>query len=64
MQAACLKERAVQLRDKIIVYISDILRQEEELCVDTDALLRDILVVLESVRSQAELRRVFLGKQS
>lgn len=44
------------------MYISDVLRQEEELCVETDSLLRDILVMLESVRSLPELRRVFLGE--
>ncbi len=61
-QAACVKDKITQVRDKIILYISDMLRQEEELCVETDSLLRDILVMLESVRGIKKLRQVFLGE--
>ncbi len=62
MQAACVKGSIIQAMDKIILYISDLLRQEEDLCVETDSVLRDILVMLEFVRSLPELRRVFLGE--
>lgn len=46
---------------KVISFISDILRHEEESCCATDPTLRDILVVLESSRSNQELKTVFLG---
>lgn len=61
IRAACLNGSIVQVRDKIILCISDLLRQEEELCVETDSLLRDILVMLESVRELKKLKQVFLG---
>jgi hypothetical protein len=62
VQASCAKGQADQDVDKVINCISDILRQEEELCCSTDATLRDILVVLESARSGQELKEVFVGK--
>ena len=63
-QAACAKDAIGEVRDKIILCISDILRQEEDTCCETDPVLRDILVVLESVSQPKELKEVFLGKVS
>ncbi|MFH1458550.1 MAG: hypothetical protein ABIG31_05245 [Candidatus Omnitrophota bacterium] len=62
IQTSCAQESITQDRDKILFCISDILRSEEESCCSTDATLRDILVVLESMGSAQELREVFLGK--
>ncbi len=44
---------------KIISCIANILRLEEEHCTQTDSMLRDILVVLESSGSMEHLRAVF-----
>jgi hypothetical protein len=49
-------------RDKIIQSISDILRQEEDECCETDPVLRDILVVLDSIQQPEALKEAFLGK--
>jgi hypothetical protein len=46
-------------RDKIVSCISDILRMEEQSCVSTDPVLKDMLVVLGSGRSAKELKTVF-----
>jgi len=62
VQASCAKGETDRDLDKIISCISDILRQEEERCCQTEATLRDILVVLEASRSSTELSQVFLGK--
>jgi hypothetical protein len=53
-------------QDKVISCIADILRSEEEKageenCAFTDPVLKDILVVLESARSAAEIREIFAG---
>ena len=48
--------------DKVISCISDILRSEEERCCQTEAVIKDILVVLESARSKQELKEIFVGK--
>ena len=63
VQLSCLKG---ELNDtqKIIACIADILRNEEERCVSTEPILKDILVVLESGRSAQELKAVFTGNQS
>jgi len=60
LQASCSKGNVDNDIDKVISCISDILRQEEECCHQTDATLKDILVVLESTGSGAELNKVFL----
>jgi hypothetical protein len=62
MQASCAKGTAEQDISKVISCISDIMRLEEEKCCSTEPVLRDILVVLESSRSNTELNQVFLGK--
>lgn len=62
VQASCFNDNSRQNIDKIILCISDIMRQEEETCVSTEPILRDILVVLESAGSTKELKEVFLGK--
>jgi len=62
IQTSCAQDNITQDRDKILLCISDILRLEEERCDHTNATLRDILVVLESMRNTQELRQVFLGK--
>lgn len=49
---------------KVVSCIADILRLEEERCCSSDATLKDILVVLESGRSNQELKAVFIGNQS
>ena len=59
VQASCF--RGDIDKNKIIICISDILRQEEEGCLPTDPALRDILVVLESSRTLAELKAAFSG---
>ena len=61
IQTSCAQDSITQDRDKILLCISNILRLEEERCDSTDATLRDILVVLESMRNAQELRQVFLG---
>ncbi|TAM38094.1 class I SAM-dependent methyltransferase [bacterium] len=61
-QASSALGRISQDKDKIILCIADILRQEEEQNCETEPILRDILVVLESVQQPQELKRIFLGK--
>ncbi|MBI4706829.1 MAG: hypothetical protein HY761_02765 [Candidatus Omnitrophica bacterium] len=45
---------------KVVSCIANMLRLEEEHCVSTDPMLRDILVVLESNRSLESLRAIFV----
>ncbi|MDD5282472.1 MAG: hypothetical protein PHF69_07330, partial [Candidatus Omnitrophica bacterium] len=61
-QASSALGNISQDKDKIILCISVILRQEEEQNCETDPVLRDILVVLESIQKPQELKEVFLGK--
>ncbi|MCX5703315.1 MAG: hypothetical protein NT066_02320, partial [Candidatus Omnitrophica bacterium] len=61
VQVSCLKGNPDM--QKLVSCIADILRLEEERCWSTDATLKDILVVLESVRSVQELKAVFVGNQ-
>ena len=61
IQASCYNGNVDREIDKVISCVSDILRIEEERCCETDATLKDILVVLESSRSAQELKEVFLG---
>jgi hypothetical protein len=49
---------------KIVSCIANILRLEEEHCIQTDSVLRDILVVLESSGSMENLRAIFIGADS
>jgi len=46
---------------KVVSCIADILRLEEDRCSLTEPMLKDILVVLESGRSNQELKAVFIG---
>jgi hypothetical protein len=62
IQASCAKGGFD--KNKIILCISDILRMEEESYASTEPMLRGILVVLESARSNQELKEVFLGNAS
>ncbi|MDI6758821.1 MAG: hypothetical protein QMD94_04020, partial [Candidatus Omnitrophota bacterium] len=62
IQTSCAQDSIFQVREKILLCISDILRLQEERCDYTDATLRDILVVLESIENTQDLRQVFLGK--
>ncbi|OGX23634.1 MAG: hypothetical protein A3J51_06870 [Omnitrophica WOR_2 bacterium RIFCSPHIGHO2_02_FULL_45_21] len=64
IQTSCAQDNITQDRNKILLCISDILRQEEERSDHTEDTLRDILVVLESMSSGQELGQVFLGKVS
>ncbi|MFH0738927.1 MAG: HEAT repeat domain-containing protein [Candidatus Omnitrophota bacterium] len=64
VQASCLKGALAGMADKVVLCISDILRQEEERCCGTDPLLKDILVVLESTSSPKELKDIFTGVHS
>ncbi|MFA4887969.1 MAG: hypothetical protein WC628_00110 [Candidatus Omnitrophota bacterium] len=64
VQVSCLKGDLDQ--DKVVSCIADILRQEEERAGEknyssTDLVLKDILVVLESGRSNHELKAMFIG---
>jgi len=61
-QASSSLDRIVQDKDKMILCIADILRREEEQDYETDPVLRDILVVLESIQQPQALKEVFLGK--
>lgn len=62
IQSSCTQENISRDKDKIVLCISDILRQEEERGAETDSVLRDVLVVLESMQGGHELREIFLGK--
>jgi len=59
IQLSCLKGNSDM--QKVVSCIADILRLEEERCSSTEAMLKDILVVLESGRSNQELKAVFTG---
>ncbi len=61
-QASSVLGKISQDKDKIIVCVSYILRQEEDSYCETDPVLRDILVVLESIEQPQELKEAFLGK--
>jgi hypothetical protein len=63
IQASCAQDSITQHKEKILLCILDILRQEEERCEHTNPTLRDILVVLESMSNPQEFRQVFLGKR-
>lgn len=60
VQISCLKGNSNM--QKVVSCIADILRLDEECCCSSDATLKDILVVLESGRSNQELKQVFLGQ--
>jgi hypothetical protein len=47
--------------ERVLNCVSEVLRQEEEICCQTDKTLQDILVVLDSARSEQELKEVFIG---
>jgi hypothetical protein len=57
LQASCLKGNSDT--QKLVSCIADILRLEEERSCSSDGTLKDILVVLESIRSIQELKAVF-----
>ena len=59
IQVSCLKGKPHQEAGKVISCIADILRLEEDTCSPTDPFLKDILVVLESGRSNQELKAIF-----
>ena len=61
LQVSLAKDRTGDIQ-KVISFISDILRIEEERCATTEAMLKDILVVLESANSNQALKEIFLGK--
>ena len=61
LAASCFKGNLDSDMDKIVSCISDILRMQEETCCATDPTLKDILVVLGSGRSGAELKVAFSG---
>jgi hypothetical protein len=61
LQASCAKGEVENDVAKVVSCISDILRLEEERCCATEAMLKDILVMLESGRPAQELKAVFLG---
>ncbi|MCX5711676.1 MAG: hypothetical protein NTY47_01210, partial [Candidatus Omnitrophica bacterium] len=61
VQASCAQGRLAQDRNKVILCIARILRDEEECCADTENTLRDLLVVLEATSSTKELKRIFVG---
>ena len=62
IQASCLKGNTNNDIPKVVACIGDILRQEEERVCETDPILRDMLVVLESGQSSAQLNKVFMAK--
>ncbi len=59
IQASCINGNMDNVMRKVVACIGDILRQEEETCTATEPVMRDILVVLESINSPNELRKVF-----
>ncbi|MFH1441634.1 MAG: sister chromatid cohesion protein PDS5, partial [Candidatus Omnitrophota bacterium] len=64
IQASCYHGRVDRDMDSVRSCISDILRLEEEQCVSTEPMLKDMLVVIESVNSVQQLKAVFLGIRS
>jgi len=62
VQVSCLRGNSDM--QKVVSCIADILRLEEERSYPTEAMLKDILVVLESGRSVQELKAVFVGANS
>lgn len=63
LQGLCLKDDySREKAENIILCLADILRLEEENYLATDALLKDILIVLSSTNDTPELKEAFLGK--
>ncbi|MFA4888110.1 MAG: hypothetical protein WC628_00845 [Candidatus Omnitrophota bacterium] len=61
LQASCFRNQVAQDKDKVILCIAGILRQEEEEYISTEPGLRDILVVLES---GIALQKIFIGSKT
>jgi hypothetical protein len=59
--ASCLKNNLGNDSEKIISYIANILRSQEESCVLADPVFKDILVVLGSGRNPEELKLAFVN---
>ncbi|MEW6101708.1 MAG: hypothetical protein AB1481_05380 [Candidatus Omnitrophota bacterium] len=57
--SSCLTGKIADDLEKVVSCIADILRQEEERCCETETLLRDILVLLESATNTEELENFF-----
>lgn len=57
VQASCLRQDLGNQVDKVLGCIADILRMEEDRVLDTDAQLREMLALIESDKSIAELDR-------
>ena len=49
-------------RQKAVLWIAEVLRSQEEECCASSAILKDMLVVLDSGVSEKELKNIFLGK--
>lgn len=63
LQGLCLKDDYSDEKARnVILCLADILRLEEENYLSTDALLKDILIVLSSTNDTPELKEAFLGK--
>ncbi len=63
LQGLCLKDDySEEKAENIILCLADILRLEEENYLSTDALLKDILIVLSSTNDTPGLKEAFLGK--
>ena len=65
LQGLCLKDDYSGEKAKnIILCLADILRLEEENYLATDALLKDILIILSSTDNASELKEAFLGSRA
>lgn len=62
LQASCLQEKIGEEKDNALGLLADVLRDEESSLRPTKPGLMDILVALESVTSNQQLREIFLGK--
>ena len=63
LQGLCLKDNySGEKARNVILCLADILRLEEENYLATDALLKDILIVLSSTNDTPGLKEAFLGK--
>jgi hypothetical protein len=61
LQVSCSRGKIVQDKKMVIACISDILRQQEEHCISTEPMLRDILIVLESNKYLDDFRLIFIS---
>lgn len=62
LQASCLQDKIGEEKDNALGLLAEVLRQEESGLRPTDPGLIDIMVALESLTSNQQLKEVFLGR--